>query len=352
MHNLPPSRASGQAATEFLVVAGVFCVCLLSMPYLAKFFEVKTATLEAARHAAWARTVWRIEEDSDTEPGAVTKTDDALAQAVRFHFFSAGKVRNEAADSGTSTDTASATGSSGTYTRIPEWEDARTGTRAVEDPDRDVTVTTTDDDAPGWVNTNIVSNIFDAFSSAYGALTNATGAGYNFDVDFKGLHTAEVKTTLSSDFVEGLWKIVAPDDTAPTLTMDGHVTILGGEWNGGGNQRTKKKALGLVVTSFEDATVVKNIREATKKVDNVINTVFGTGNKYFETGFDPTKFADEAIPDDRKEETDENQDTDSSKKKVKDYEFVPPPAYYVEYPFSTCLSAGVPDPYSEICALN
>lgn len=331
------SGTAGQATVEFLVVAGIFCTALLSMPYLTKLFELKTATLEAARHAAWERAVWRNAKDDDTEKEAVVKTDDDLAKSIRHHFYSSKILRNEADET--------------QYTNIAEWEDARSATRVLADQ-ADVSVTTTDDAAPGWINNNIVSKIFDDFAAVYGTLTSKTGAGYHFDVDFKGLHNAEVSTKVSSDYVASLWKIVAPTQTPPTFTMAAHVSMVTGEWNGGGNFRTRDKVLGLVVTSFEDATVVKDLRKATKSFDEAIAKIFGGATKYTELGFDPTKLADESIPDDRKEQTDEAQDTNAEKKKSALYKFSPPMAYYVEYPLVPCLSAGVPDPASTICKLK
>lgn len=330
-------RDCGQATVEFLVVASVFCTALLSMPYLTRLFELKTATLEAARHAAWERSVWRNAADDNTEKDAVVKADDELAKSIRHHFYSAKVLRNEADES--------------QYTNIAEWDDARSGTHVLA-RQAQVSVTTTDDDAPGWINNNIVSKIFDDFAAAYGTLTNATGASYHFDVDFKGMHSAEVSATVSPDFVTSLWKIAAQEEAAPALTMRSHVTMVAGEWNGGGNFRTRDKVLGLVVTSFEDATVVKDLRKATKSFDEALNKIFGGGKKYTELGFDPTKLADESIPDDRKEQTDEAQDTNAEKKKSTPYKFSPPMAYYVEYPLVPCLSAGVPDPASTICKLK
>ena len=334
----PAAPLRGQAIVEFLVVAGIFCVCLLSMPYLTKLFEVRTATLEAARHAAWERSVWRSVADDKTEKGAVVLTDDELLKSIRHHFYSSKELRNEADET--------------QYTHIADWEDARSGTRALQSYN-DITVTTTDDAAPGWANTNIVSKIFDDYSAVYGKLTGLTGAtDYYFDVDFNGLHNAEVKAKISPDFVTSLWKMVAPAEAPPTLSMAAHVSMVAGEWNGGGTFRTKNKVLGLVVTSFEDGKAVKELRTATKQFDDAMNKIFGGNKKYLELGFDPTKFADESIPDDRKEMTDEAQDTNKDKKKAAVYKFSPPMAYYVEFPYIPCMSAGIPDPAAEICKLK
>lgn len=330
------SDTKGQATVEFLVVAGIFCTALLSMPYLTKLFEFKTATLEAARHAAWERSVWRNKEDSNTEKDAVVKTDDELVNSIRHHFYSAKILRNEANET--------------KYTNLAEWEDARSATHVLTSQ-TDVSVATTDDAAPGWVNNHIVSKIFDEYAAIYGGISDPKKT-YIFDVDFNGLHNAEVSARISSDYVASLWKIVSPAQTPPTLTMKAHVTMVTGEWNGGGNSRARDKVLGLVVTSFENTKKFDDFRKAAKKFDEALNKIFGGSKKYTEFGFDPTKVADDSIPEDRKEQTSLAQDTNPEKKKSAQYRFSPPMAYYIEYPLLPCLSAGIPDPASTICKLK
>jgi len=110
--------------------------------------------------------------------------------------------------------------------------------------------------------------------------------------------------------------------------------------------------MGLVLTGFLDSGPLKQLRTTLKQVDEAMNKFSGAGKRYVEFGVDPTKVADDAIPDDRKEETKERQDTDKDKWKYAQYKFSPPIAYYVEMPLVPCLNAGVPDPTSEICKLQ
>lgn len=332
-----PRKQSGQAAAEFLVAAAVFAGCLLCLPYLAKLGQLKLASIQAARHAAWERSVWRASTDTQTEPGAVVKTEATLQDDIRHHFFSAKTLRNETRET--------------QHSFIADWEDARTRTRALASHDK-ITVSSTDDFAPGWVNTHIVSTMLDGAAAVLGGLTGLTNANYVFDLDFKGLHKSSVGVEISSDFIRRLWQIVQPGETPPALSLNSQVALVGGEWNGGGYERTKKKVLGLVITGFTDIGPLQELRTTLKQADELMNKFSGAGKRYVEFGMDPTKLVEDNIPDDRKEETDQPRITDPSKRKFKQYEFSPPIAYYVEMPLVPCMSLGVPDPTSEICKLE
>ena len=53
------SRESGQAMTEFQICAAYVLIPLfLMVPLLAKYIDIKHATISAARYQAWEYTAW------------------------------------------------------------------------------------------------------------------------------------------------------------------------------------------------------------------------------------------------------------------------------------------------------
>ena len=71
---------SGQAMTEFLVIASLVLVPLFfGVYYLAKYSDIKHATIQASRYAAFERS-W--------DPSSTIKSDAVIQDEVRTRFFS------------------------------------------------------------------------------------------------------------------------------------------------------------------------------------------------------------------------------------------------------------------------
>ena len=78
----------GQALVEFLIAASLLLVPLFFMiSYVAKYHDMQAATIQAARYAAWERTVYFGSGDwaSDT----ATKSDATIQDEIRSRFLSA-----------------------------------------------------------------------------------------------------------------------------------------------------------------------------------------------------------------------------------------------------------------------
>lgn len=74
------SRQAGQATTEFLVIAAAVLIPLFfGVYYLAKYADMKHATNQASRYAAFERS-W--------DPASQVKTDAVIQDEVRVRFFS------------------------------------------------------------------------------------------------------------------------------------------------------------------------------------------------------------------------------------------------------------------------
>lgn len=81
------SGQGGQALVEFMIAAGTLLVPLFFMiSYLAKYHDMQSATIQAARYAAWERTVYFGE--SDWARATAQKSDPAIQAEIRSRFFS------------------------------------------------------------------------------------------------------------------------------------------------------------------------------------------------------------------------------------------------------------------------
>jgi len=77
---------AGQALVEFTIAAMTLLVPLFFMiSYLAKYHDMQAATIQAARYAAWERTVYFGE--SDWASGTAQKSDNTIQSEIRSRFF-------------------------------------------------------------------------------------------------------------------------------------------------------------------------------------------------------------------------------------------------------------------------
>lgn len=78
----------GQAMTETVVVAGFILVPLLILGvYVGKWAYLQDRTIEAARYAAWERTVSPLSAPKSRDDWVSLKSEDDLANEVRLRFF-------------------------------------------------------------------------------------------------------------------------------------------------------------------------------------------------------------------------------------------------------------------------
>jgi len=82
-------KQAGQAMTEFSIAATFVLIPLfLMIPLLGKFLDMKASTIQAARYAAWERTVWTNSSDWTNHADSLTKDDAALKTELTKRFFS------------------------------------------------------------------------------------------------------------------------------------------------------------------------------------------------------------------------------------------------------------------------
>jgi hypothetical protein len=80
-------RQTGQALVEFTIAAMTLLVPLFFMiSYIAKYHDMQAATIQAARYAAWERTVYFGE--SDWASGTAQKSESTIQAEIRSRFFS------------------------------------------------------------------------------------------------------------------------------------------------------------------------------------------------------------------------------------------------------------------------
>ncbi len=83
-HNCLNNRQRGQALAEFTIAAAAVLVPLfLMVPLLAKYQDMQATTIQAARYAAWERTVWI----DDSSWSSNTKSNAAIQGEIRTRFF-------------------------------------------------------------------------------------------------------------------------------------------------------------------------------------------------------------------------------------------------------------------------
>ena len=78
-------RGSGQALVEFLIAATLVLIPMfLIVPLLGKYMDLKATAIQAARYAAWERTVFF----NGTDWPAADKDDLKIQREIQQRFFS------------------------------------------------------------------------------------------------------------------------------------------------------------------------------------------------------------------------------------------------------------------------
>ena len=85
---------SGQAYAETLVGFGVIGLFLFGAHHLWRYSELRQATVDAVRFAAWERVVWEP-SDNDAEKFALHKTDESIAKDAVLHQLSTPLARRK-----------------------------------------------------------------------------------------------------------------------------------------------------------------------------------------------------------------------------------------------------------------
>ena len=237
-------KDAGQAMVEFLIAATTVLIPLfLIVPILGKFMDMKSASIQAARYAAWERTVWFNNSDWAAAP----KTDAQIQNEVQWRFFSdTATVKFQEGDMG----------ANGWGNGVkPLWKD-RAGNPMLYNYNSDVTQASARSDSPGLAN-YVFGYVFDAVKT----VGNVLGAAFVLDMTslYTSTVTARVQQTRKIEQVLGA--PLSDTETFKSVTpvfAEKNVLIANG-WSANGAAQVKKQTEGLTPTSFLQRSPVGDI---------------------------------------------------------------------------------------------
>ena len=224
--------SSGQALVEFLITATLVLIPMfLIVPLLGKYMDLKATAIQAARYAAWERTVWFGHADW----AAGQKTDLQVQREIQRRFFSdTATVKLQSNDG-------NATGWGGTGPK-PLWRD-RAGNPMLVTYDANVTQGVVKDETPGLIN-----DILDPVVSAISFVGGLLGAAFVLDMDSLYTSTVNVQTVQTRPIRQVIDRGAATGAVTP-LFSEKNVLIANG-WSANGAAQVKAQTEGLTPTSF------------------------------------------------------------------------------------------------------
>lgn len=240
------NRQSGQAMVEMAVILGVVVMLFLGIIYLGKFHDIQASTIQAARYAAWERTVHSTAAMNDTQ----------IQKQTRARIFTWNKDAMKATDG-------LANGANWT-TQSAIWSDHTGGStqasRLIARPD-DVTVGTSTGPLPG-VAAGALAKAIGGITPLLGAVTGGealpTGGTVTGSVAVKlnkiavlpaPLNAMDLTLRESSSVLTDAWDASGPRQAAlrsRTFTVAGPMTKINGILG------PIEFALGLIEPSFRD----------------------------------------------------------------------------------------------------
>lgn len=209
-------RHGGQAMVEMIVMLGIVVMLFLGIFYLGKFHDIQASTVQAARYAAWERTVH--------SPGAMS--DTRVQSQARARLYTWNQDALKSADG-------LANGSSWT-TQSALWRDHSTASanrqsaRLIGRPD-DVGVTTSSGPLPG-VATQAISSTIGKMSGLIDRLTGGE------PLPVGGMATANVTVKINN-----IAALPAPLDDL-NLTLRESSSIMTEGWDASGPNQAALRA--------------------------------------------------------------------------------------------------------------
>jgi hypothetical protein len=236
-----PVKQEGQAMVEFLIAATLVLIPLfLTVPLLGKYMDLKATSIQAARYAAWERTVWFGHADWT----AAEKADLMIQREIQQRFFSdTATVKLQSTDG-------NATGWGGTGPK-PLWRD-RAGNPMLVAYDSNVTQGVAKDDTPGLIN-----DILDPVVSAISFVGGILGAAFVLDMDSQ--YTASVNVqTVQTRPIKQVLHTTADTGAVTPLFSEKNVLIANG-WSANGAAQVKAQTEGLTPTSFLQRSPISDV---------------------------------------------------------------------------------------------
>jgi hypothetical protein len=217
----------GQAMAETVVVAVFFLVpFFLMIVIVGKYIDMRSATLQAARYAAFERTVYNTGDSRDATMAGLS--DAQLANGIRLRFFSGGLVAITQAQN----DSTSA------FANKPLWVD-QGGNQLLADPNS-VAATADGGDEPFGLDTIVQTTI--------GTLNTITDGLLGYSLTYDKYYTANVSATPQYPIgPKGFVNLLQAD--MPALQFSAHDTLLADGWSASDMNYEHDQAARLVPTA-------------------------------------------------------------------------------------------------------
>jgi len=238
-------RQRGQALAEFTIAAAFVLIPLfLMIPLLGKFMDMKATTIQAARYAAWERTVWY----GSSEWAVGQKSDAQIQSEVQQRFFS---------DAPTAPLRSTDQNQTGAVGGKPLWHD-HAGASMLSTY------------SAGAGQGGQTPGTMDVFLSGVKEIVNVIGSvlGTNFKLDMKSLYTSTVNlNTANTSAITLATGSSTSGFTAPNFVMS-QVLVANG-WSANGPDFVKEQTEALAVLSLAQRSPVKEVMSI---VQNVLGT--------------------------------------------------------------------------------
>ena len=249
MNSIVNRRAHGQALVEFIIAATLVIVpVFLIIPMLGKYIDIKSSTVQAARYAAWERTVWYGAAASSDDWDANTKDDTAIGHEVAQRLYSDATTA-KFQDS----DQSATTFAGGSAKSL--WKD-RAG-NALLASYGDIGDSQSNDSSPGTLN-EIMKPLTDAIDTVSSLL------GADFKVETDGLYTATVTVNVANG--QAIGQVISPAALGGAenfgglnLTFTAKNVVLGNGWSANGSDMVKSQVEGLVPLSVLARDPIKTV---------------------------------------------------------------------------------------------
>jgi len=237
-------RETGQALVEFLIAATLVLIPMfLIVPLLGKYMDMKATAIQAARYAAWERTVWFGHADWS----AAQKTDIQIQQEIQRRFFSdAATAKLQDADK-------NSTGWAGSGPK-PLWRD-RAGNPMLVTYNSNVTQAGVRGETPGLIN-----EVLDPIVSAISFVGGILGAAFVLDMDSLYTSSVNVQTVQTRPIRQafGTMPGLQTFQGVTPLFSEKNVLIANG-WSARGSAQVKTQTEGLTPTSFLQRSPLSDI---------------------------------------------------------------------------------------------
>jgi hypothetical protein len=233
-------RQRGQAMAEFVIGAALFLVPIfLIIPIVGKYIDVNATNWQAARYAAWERTVWYGGSSASVAWPAAEKSDAHIENEIKVRLYGDASGAFKAADKDT-----------WSWSAGPKalWTD-RAGTTMLQNYS-DIGGSTGNSASPSLLD-SALSHVDTALSYL----------GSTFRLEYKGRYTAAVsaEVAMGKPIPMSLDGSDAKALDLGKVRLSAQAAVMGNGWNANGGGHTKTLVNGLAPLSIFDTYGLSNI---------------------------------------------------------------------------------------------